>query len=121
MQVMPFYQGFENRLFSKNRFVIGMCFYYSNIITYIIDLVKPDVNEKIFKNSYFQTRRISLEDASKLFKFYRECDEFETWMKEKELLLTSKESLSDNMDAVRKKFEVGIQSLNHWPPCKTMP
>ncbi|KAL4238363.1 Spectrin beta chain [Mactra antiquata] len=52
-----------------------------------------------------QTRRISLEDASKLFKFYRECDEFETWMKEKELLLTSKESLSDNMDAVRKKFE----------------
>ncbi|XP_052269284.1 spectrin beta chain, non-erythrocytic 1-like isoform X3 [Dreissena polymorpha] len=52
-----------------------------------------------------QTRRISLEDASKLFKFYRECDEFETWMKEKELLLTSKETLSDNMEAVRKKFE----------------
>ncbi|XP_053397827.1 spectrin alpha chain, non-erythrocytic 1-like isoform X5 [Mercenaria mercenaria] len=52
-----------------------------------------------------QTRRISLEDASKLFKFYRECDEFDIWMKEKEILLTSKESLSDNMDAVRKKFE----------------
>ena len=31
----------------------------------------------------FQARRISLEDAGKLFKFYRECDEFETWMKEK--------------------------------------
>jgi len=32
---------------------------------------------------YLQARHISLEDAAKLFKFYRECDEFETWMKEK--------------------------------------
>ncbi|XP_052769142.1 spectrin beta chain, non-erythrocytic 2-like isoform X1 [Mya arenaria] len=52
-----------------------------------------------------QARHISLEEAAKLFKFYRECDEFETWMMEKELILTSKETLSDNMDAVRKKFE----------------
>ena len=30
-----------------------------------------------------QARKESLEDAIKLFRFYRECDEFETWMKEK--------------------------------------
>jgi hypothetical protein len=30
-----------------------------------------------------QARRIALEDAMRLFKFFRECDEFETWMKEK--------------------------------------
>ena len=30
-----------------------------------------------------QVRRVALEDAVRLFKFYRECDEFEAWMKEK--------------------------------------
>ncbi|KAL5008187.1 hypothetical protein ScPMuIL_013768 [Solemya velum] len=58
-----------------------------------------------------QARKISLDDATKLFKFYRECDEFEVWMKEKEVLLASKESLADNMDAVRKKFENLLTSL----------
>nr|XP_022333961.1 spectrin alpha chain, non-erythrocytic 1-like isoform X4 [Crassostrea virginica] len=58
-----------------------------------------------------QARRIALEDAMRLFKFFRECDEFETWMKEKEILLTSKESLSDNMEAVKKKFENLLTNL----------
>ncbi|KAJ8309236.1 hypothetical protein KUTeg_014110 [Tegillarca granosa] len=56
-------------------------------------------------------RRIALNDAVQLFKFHRECDEFEAWMIEKEQLLTSKESLSDNMEAVRKKFESLLTSL----------
>ncbi|XP_048733527.1 spectrin alpha chain, non-erythrocytic 1-like isoform X2 [Ostrea edulis] len=58
-----------------------------------------------------QARRIALEDAMRLFKFFRECDEFETWMKEKEILLTNKESLSDNMEAVKKKFENLLTNL----------
>ncbi|KAK3092932.1 hypothetical protein FSP39_009051 [Pinctada imbricata] len=58
-----------------------------------------------------QARRIALEDAVRLFKFYRECDEFEAWMKEKELILTNKESLTDNMEAVKKKFENLMTSL----------
>ena len=58
-----------------------------------------------------QARRIALEDAKRLFRFYREGDEFETWMKEKEQILTSKESLSDNMDAIRKKFENLLTSV----------
>lgn len=33
-----------------------------------------------------QARRIALEDAMRLFKFFRECDEFETWMKEKVII-----------------------------------
>ncbi|KAK7105089.1 spectrin beta chain, non-erythrocytic 5-like isoform X3 [Littorina saxatilis] len=58
-----------------------------------------------------QVRKESLEDAMKLFRFYRECDEFEAWMQEKEITLKSKESLADNMDAVRKKFENLLTSL----------
>ncbi|XP_061172689.1 spectrin beta chain, non-erythrocytic 5-like [Saccostrea echinata] len=58
-----------------------------------------------------QARRIALEDAMRLFKFFRECDEFESWMKEKEVLLTSKESLSDNVEAVKKKFENLLTNL----------
>ncbi|KAL8620004.1 hypothetical protein ACOMHN_015286 [Nucella lapillus] len=58
-----------------------------------------------------QVRKGSLEDAIKLFRFYRECDEFEVWMQEKEITLKSKESLADNMEAVRKKFENLLTSL----------
>ncbi|XP_071162084.1 spectrin beta chain-like isoform X8 [Mytilus edulis] len=58
-----------------------------------------------------QARRIALEDAKRLFKFYSDCEEFESWMVEKEQILKSKESLSDNMDAIRKKFENLLTSL----------
>ncbi|XP_033735465.1 spectrin beta chain, non-erythrocytic 5-like isoform X2 [Pecten maximus] len=58
-----------------------------------------------------QARRIALDDAVALFKFYLKCDELEAWMMEKEQVLTSKESLADNMEAVRKKFENLLTSL----------
>ncbi|PVD25646.1 hypothetical protein C0Q70_13305 [Pomacea canaliculata] len=58
-----------------------------------------------------QARKERLGDAAKLFHFYRECDEFEVWMQEKEIVLKSKESLADNMEAVRKKFENLLTSL----------
>jgi spectrin beta len=52
-----------------------------------------------------QNRKKNLEDAIKLYKFYAECDTFEVWMKEKEVLLTAKESLATNIEATRRKFE----------------
>ncbi|XP_069119024.1 LOW QUALITY PROTEIN: spectrin beta chain-like [Argopecten irradians] len=58
-----------------------------------------------------QARRVALDDAVALFKFYQKCDELEAWMVEKEQVLTSKESLADNMEAVRKKFENLLTSL----------
>ncbi|XP_041352702.1 spectrin beta chain, non-erythrocytic 5-like isoform X2 [Gigantopelta aegis] len=58
-----------------------------------------------------QSRKISLEDAIKLFSFYRECEEFEIWMKDKEQGLMSRESMADNMIAIRKKFENLLTSL----------
>ncbi|KAH9509152.1 hypothetical protein Btru_049222 [Bulinus truncatus] len=58
-----------------------------------------------------QARKISLEDAVKLFNFFSECNEFESWLKDKEILLNSKESLSEDMEAVKKKFENLLTSL----------
>ncbi|XP_033632547.1 spectrin alpha chain, non-erythrocytic 1-like [Asterias rubens] len=50
-------------------------------------------------------RRRYLEDAIKLFSFYRECDEFEVWIKEKEKILKKRETLSERVEASRRKFE----------------
>ncbi|XP_012946429.2 spectrin alpha chain, non-erythrocytic 1 [Aplysia californica] len=58
-----------------------------------------------------QARKISLEDAIKLFHFFSECNEFETWMKEKEVVLKSKDSLAEDMEAVKKKLENLLTSL----------
>ncbi|XP_022090941.1 spectrin beta chain, non-erythrocytic 5-like isoform X2 [Acanthaster planci] len=61
------------------------------------------------------SRKRYLEDAIKLFSFYRECDEFQAWMKEKypsklvmiikEKILKKKETLSERVEASRRKFE----------------
>ncbi|XP_055880886.1 spectrin beta chain, non-erythrocytic 2-like isoform X3 [Biomphalaria glabrata] len=58
-----------------------------------------------------QARKISLEDAVKLFNFFSECNEFEAWMKDKEVILNSKDSLAEDMDAVKKKYENLLTSL----------
>ncbi|KAK3737897.1 hypothetical protein RRG08_028522 [Elysia crispata] len=58
-----------------------------------------------------QARKVSLEDAIKLFHFFMECNEFESWMKDKEVVLQSKDSLAEDMDAVKKKLENLLTSL----------
>ncbi|XP_059148013.1 spectrin beta chain, non-erythrocytic 2-like isoform X3 [Physella acuta] len=58
-----------------------------------------------------QARKVSLDDAVKLFHFFSECNEFESWMKDKEVLLNSKESLAEDMEAVKKKLENLLTSL----------
>ncbi|XP_023213703.1 spectrin alpha chain, non-erythrocytic 1-like [Centruroides sculpturatus] len=52
-----------------------------------------------------QERRLYLEDAICLFGFYRECDDFEAWMKDKEKMLTT-EDPNDSVEVMKKKFEV---------------
>ena len=52
-----------------------------------------------------QQRRALLEDSINLFGFYRECDDFEKWIKDKELMLRADDS-TDNVDAGKCMFEV---------------
>lgn len=57
------------------------------------------------------SRQISLEDSVRLFSFYNQCDEFDSWLHEKEQILQSKECLSDNMAAVKNNYESLLTSL----------
>ena len=43
----------------------------------------------------------------KFFRFCRECNNFEQWLDDKEQALIQKESLSENMEAIKRKYEVG--------------
>ncbi|XP_078592218.1 spectrin beta chain, non-erythrocytic 5-like isoform X2 [Branchiostoma floridae x Branchiostoma japonicum] len=52
-----------------------------------------------------QARRRYLEDSIQLFGFYRECDEFESWMQDQEKVMKSVESMKDNVEAMKRKFE----------------
>ncbi|XP_070576983.1 spectrin beta chain, non-erythrocytic 5-like isoform X4 [Ptychodera flava] len=58
-----------------------------------------------------KARHRYLEDAIKLYSFYRECDEFEDWMKEKEKALKKDESLSEKMETVKRKFAYLLTDL----------
>lgn len=53
-----------------------------------------------------QKRHVLLEDSICLFGFYRECDDFEKWMKDKEKLIKADEV--DSVDSAKRKFEVII-------------
>jgi len=50
-----------------------------------------------------ENRQRLLNDAVKLFKFYGECDDFESWFKETRALLQEKPS--EHVEAFRKKFD----------------
>lgn len=49
-------------------------------------------------------RHALLEDSIRLFGFYRECDDFERWMKDKEKVIKTDEV--DKVDSAKRKFEV---------------
>jgi hypothetical protein len=55
-----------------------------------------------------QQRHALLEDSIHLFGFYRECDDFETWIKDKERRLRA-DDLTVNVEAAKCKFEVRFQ------------
>lgn len=50
-------------------------------------------------------RHALLEDAIKLFGFYRECNDFEKWIKDKEKLLTTDDP-HENVEQAKRKYEV---------------
>ena len=61
--------------------------------------------------SLAQQRHDNLEDAISYYHFCRECDSFEAWMGDQETTMTQKESLSENMEAVRRRFETLITDM----------
>uniref|UniRef100_A0A0P4VYS0 Uncharacterized protein n=1 Tax=Scylla olivacea TaxID=85551 RepID=A0A0P4VYS0_SCYOL len=56
-------------------------------------------------------RHLYLEESIKLFSFMRECQGFETWMREKEKLLKVDDK-GDNVEAAKKKFEQFLTDLS---------
>ncbi|KAF6212345.1 hypothetical protein GE061_012867 [Apolygus lucorum] len=58
-----------------------------------------------------QKRRALLEDAIRLFGFFRECDDFGKWIKDKEKMLRT-EDPSDNVETAKRKFEKFLTDLS---------
>lgn len=58
-----------------------------------------------------QRRHALLEDSIRLFGFYRECDDFEKWIKDKEKLLNT-EGTGDDVETAKRKFEKFLTDLS---------
>lgn len=52
-----------------------------------------------------------LEEALQLHRFYNSCQEFESWMEDKENILNSFISSADNLGVAQAKYEVKKQPL----------
>ena len=62
-------------------------------------------------SSLAQQRHDNLDDAISFYRFCRECDSFEKWMSDKQQIMLQKESLSENMEAVKRRFGVSLLIL----------
>lgn len=58
-----------------------------------------------------QKRHALLEDSICLFGFYRECDDFEKWIKDKEKLLRGDDA-GENVETAKRKFEKFLTDLS---------
>ncbi|XP_066591797.1 spectrin beta chain, non-erythrocytic 5 isoform X2 [Prorops nasuta] len=56
-------------------------------------------------------RHALLEDAIRLYGFYRECDDFEKWIKDKEKMLRA-EDPRDSVESARRKYEKFLTDLS---------
>ncbi|XP_076250387.1 spectrin beta chain, non-erythrocytic 5 kst isoform X4 [Rhynchophorus ferrugineus] len=56
-------------------------------------------------------RRVLLEDAIRLFRFYKECDDFERWIKDKEKML-SVDDPNDSVLQAKRKYEKFVTDLS---------
>lgn len=56
-------------------------------------------------------RHALLEDAIRLFRFYRECDDFEKWIKDKEKLLGADDP-NENVDQAKRIYEKFLTDLS---------
>lgn len=59
-----------------------------------------------------QKRYALLEDSICLFGFYRECDDFEKWIKDKEKMLQSEELDDIDVETSKRKFEKFLTDLS---------
>lgn len=59
-----------------------------------------------------QKRHALLEDSICLFGFYRECDDFEKWIKDKENLLQNEELDDKDVEKAKRKFEKFLTDLS---------
>ncbi|KAG8238739.1 hypothetical protein J437_LFUL018159, partial [Ladona fulva] len=52
-----------------------------------------------------QKRQIMLEDAIRLYSFYRECEDFEKWIKDKEKMLRAEDrDVDGGVEAAKRKY-----------------
>lgn len=58
-----------------------------------------------------EKRHLFLEDAIRLYGFYRECDDFEKWIKDKERFLKTDDS-TENVDTAKRKYENFLTDLS---------
>ncbi|XP_046671295.1 LOW QUALITY PROTEIN: spectrin beta chain-like [Homalodisca vitripennis] len=52
-----------------------------------------------------EQRHALLEDSIRLFGFYRECDDFEKWIKDKEKMLRTEDRADSVETAAKRKYE----------------
>ncbi|XP_049531966.1 spectrin beta chain, non-erythrocytic 1 isoform X2 [Anopheles darlingi] len=76
-----------------------------------------DKRQKHINSTYDQLqdlaerRRALLEDSICLFRFYRECDDFEKWIKDKEKMLRT-EDPKGNVETAKRQFETFVNDLS---------
>lgn len=59
-----------------------------------------------------QKRHALLEDSICLFGFYRECDDFEKWIRDKEKMLQGEELDDSDVETAKRKFEKFLTDLS---------
>ena len=58
-----------------------------------------------------QNRNKVLDDAIRLFEFSSVCDECDAWISDKEKILKTNESLSQNMEAIKRKYQILLTDM----------
>jgi len=57
-------------------------------------------------------RHALLEDSIRLFGFYRECDDFEKWIRDKEKMLRTDDTEgTDTVETAKRKYEVSFEDI----------
>ncbi|XP_031782461.2 spectrin beta chain, non-erythrocytic 1 isoform X3 [Nasonia vitripennis] len=70
------------------------------------------INDTYGQLQELATRRHALlEDAIRLYGFYRECDDFEKWIKDREKMLKADDS-RDNVETAKRKYEKFLTDLS---------
>ncbi|XP_046388683.1 spectrin alpha chain, non-erythrocytic 1 isoform X4 [Ischnura elegans] len=83
------------------------------------DTESVEVRQKKINDTYnnlkelAQKRQIMLEDAIRLYSFYRECEDFEKWIKDKEKMLRSEDrDVDGGVEAAKRKYENFLTDLS---------